>query len=264
MRYRIPIEVAATSVTAPNAPVAVELNFDRLLPGIPLRPETISLFHEREAVPYRLSDEFPCGNSGMLYFVVKHPSSLTYVLTVESGKARDAPVPDYIPVIGIGDPLHYNAGRPMPLPLTFGPQINDLAGDGTLHLTMGTHWTTYFGLPPNVLLHRTGIRKGTDLEFGAVAPMRYCKRGEKGSQIISEDFYIRHHIVDWDGDGREDLVTINSRAPQRVEFYRNISGDRLLFEHVATCQVANARSYLGLQLVDFFGDGRLHLVIGGN
>ncbi len=264
MLYRIPVEVAATAVAAPNSPAAVDLNFDQLLPGISLRPETISLLCAGESVPHRLSDDFRYGNAGTLYFLIRHPSSLNYLLTIESEETHDPPVPDYLPVIGIGDPLHHNTGRPMPLPLTFGPQINDLTGDGTLHLTMGTHWTTYFGWPSNVLLHRTGVSSETHLEFGPVAAIRCLERGESAPRIISEDFYIRHHIVDWDADGREDLVTVNSRPPQRVEFYRNTGESGPLFAHVATCEVANARSYLGLQLVDFFGDGRLHLVIGGN
>lgn len=80
--------------------------------------------------------------------------------------------------------------------------------------------------------------------------------------IISEDFYVRHHIVDWDGDGQLDLATVNSGA-REVKLYRNTGEPGPLFEHVATYPTADTSGYLGLRLADLHGDGRLHLFIDG-
>ena len=261
--YRLPIVVDGSSVRLPHTPVAVEVDFDELLPGVQVRPETIEVRHGDRAVAHRLSDGFRYGSSGVVYFVIDKPGQLQYDLVIEAGEPDRLATPDCLLPIGIGDPLHYNAGEPLPLPMRWGPQIADLEGDGTLHLTMGTHWTTYCGWPPNVIFHCMGQEHGGCLEFGSVAAVRARQQGGASPEIISEDFYVRHHIVDWDGDGRPDLATVNSGA-REVKLYRNTGEPGPLFEYVATYPTTDTSGYLGLQLADLSGDGRLDLLIGGD
>jgi hypothetical protein len=257
---RIRLSVDPATVVAPNTPASVEVDLSELAPGQSVDPRSIRLWLGDEDVPVRLSDDFRFGARGRVHFVIEDPRRLEYVLTVGSG-AEATGERRYVPAIGIGDALHHNTGQPMPCPLGWGAQISDLSGDGTPHLTIGTHWTTHFGWPMNSLHHRVCESEG-DLIFGDVAALRARGPDASDPEVISEDFYVRHHIVDWDRDGRPDMVTINS-GKKVVKFYRNTGRPGPVFDLVWTYQTEGGEGYQGLWLVDLFGDGRLHLMTGG-
>jgi len=260
--YRIPVEVASGDVKYAHTPVAVALDFSAALPGVPVQPETVAVWQGERRVPHRLSDGFRYGRRGEVYFVVEDPEALRYTITVSTEATEGSQHVCYVPAIGTGDPLHHNIGRAMPLPVGWGPQVNDLEGNGRAHLTCGTHWYTYFGWPGNVIHHRVAADVG-ELTFGPVGAVRARMSTDGEPEIISEDFYIRHHIVDWDGNGRPDLVTVNSGAKE-VKLYRNTGAPGPVFEWVKTYPTRQTSGYLGVQMVDLFRDERLHLVVGGN
>jgi hypothetical protein len=257
---RIRLAVDPTSVAAPNTPAAADLDLEALLPGFAADPGSIRLWQDDEEVPIRLSDDFRFGASGLVHFVIADLSQLDYTIAV-STQPSATEGPRYIPAIGIGDPLHHNSGQRMRCPTGWGTQISDLEGNGRLHLTAGTHWTTYFGWPMNTLHHR--VCEGSDgFTFGEVSALRARADEASDPYLISEDFYIRHHIVDWDRDGRMDMVTINS-GKKEIRFYRNTAEPGPMFELVSTIQTVGGEGYQGIWLVDFYGDGRLHVVTGG-
>ena len=256
----IHLSIDQTTVTAPNTPASVDLDLSQLLPDLDVDHRGLRLWSKGREVPFRLSDDFRYGLRGTVHFVIVDPGQLDYSLSVDSPTGTPAVSP-YIPVIGIGDPLHHNTGRPMPCNLGWGSQINDLSGNGTPHLTVGTHWTTYFGWPMNTLHHRTAASLD-DLTFGEVSAMRARFPGHRAPAVITEGFYIRHHIIDWDRDGRPDMVTINS-GKKEIKFYRNTGEPGPIFEWVSTYPTEGNEGYQGLWMVDLYGDGRLHLVTGG-
>ena len=265
MNYRIPISVDGSTVNRPHTPVSVTLDFGALPPGVGVRPETIAVWRGEDRVPHRVASEFAYGDVGEVHFVIESPADLEYTVTVEEGERQRVPVPEVMPAIGIGDTLHHNTGRKMPLKTFEGPMITDLTGDGTPHLTDAIYWGSHYGWPLNVIMHRAGCG---DLEFGPMAAVRYRKTAGGDPELISEDFYIWHHLVDWDGDGRLDLATVSSGGKD-VKLYRN-TGEREptgcpVFELALTHSVKEeADGYVGLQMVDLLGDGRHHLVVGGN
>jgi hypothetical protein len=256
----IRLSIDPSTVSAPDTPASVEVDLSGLLPNQSFDHRTIRLWVGEEEVPVRFSDDFRFGARGLLHFVIADPGRLDYTITVES-RSDAADEPRYVPAIGIGDALHHNSGRPLPFSMGWGAQINDLTGDGTPHLTTGTHWTTYFDWPMNTLHHRTAL-PGDGLVFDEVSAVRARYPDSVEPAVITEDFYIRHHMVDWDRDDRLDMVTVNS-GRKEVRLYRNTGEPGPMFEWVSTFQTEGNQGYQGLWMVDLYGDGRLHLVTGG-
>lgn len=262
--HSVILEVERDSVMAANTPAEVRVDFAALIPGVAVDPETIQVWCEDRVVPHQISDEFRYTSRGTVWFVVEDARHLRYRITVEESRdRREDATPRYLPAIGVGDPLYYNAGQGMPFAMGHGPQISDIEGNGRLHLTAGTHWYSYYGWPPNVVFHRIGEETTDSFLFGPNAAVRFRDRTKSDTQTLSEDFYVRHHIVDWNGDGILDMVTVNSGAKQ-LKYYRNTGAPGPVFELVGTFPLGNAEGYLGVHLVDLCSDGRLHPVIGGN
>ena len=112
---------------------------DAKLPGV-LDPSSIRVENvaTRELVPH-LIEGFATSNSGRVEWVITDPQHRRYDIRFQTVRERPALTPPgYVPLIGTGDLLRYNAGEGRPFCITRSMAgLVDMNGDGKRDL-LGT------------------------------------------------------------------------------------------------------------------------------
>jgi hypothetical protein len=283
----VEIEVDRATVSLPNTPARLRLDFTRLLRerGIDGRFDPRSVVVEaREPatgrwapVDARLSEHFKYGTAGDLMWLVPTPGTLRFRVRFDAERRPPRPAPEYVPAIGLGDELPCNAGAPQPLFQQAGVLFADLDGDGIRDALVNTNYTNTLDWPEDgIFVHRG--------EPGAPATVADARRvhtlapGSDDPRILHAR-YNWAHPVDWDGDGRIDLLYVSFRrrdppagtpAIERGESFvflrnegrRDPGGMPIFVEtrHYGADAVTRDAYVPAVSAADLDGDGRVDLV----
>jgi hypothetical protein len=204
--YRVAVEVR---VTSPRTPVVVPFDPAAALTqrgsASPFDPESIAVGSSRGPVPAQISEGLETGNSGTVSWLVSEPGRQTFHIyfdLVRSPGRHRTGVPAREP-IGAGDAFFHN--RPDGFDrlgvgmMNDQPLAVDWDGDGTTDLLQRNLYSTTYGEPWWGIYFWRNI--GTD-----AAPRfdRYLRLRADGRWI--EEKYGSYQLVDWNRDGRLDLL----------------------------------------------------------
>jgi len=229
-------------------------------------PNSIELINRAtgQAVGFGRGDEFAYGDCGHIEWVVEDPQHRVYELRFCTAATRpDMEPQDYVPMVGVGDLLRYNAGVPRPIVLGGSMCLADLRGSGRADL-LGC-WNYY---------HRPGApisgvvcypRTDAAFSFGDMVRLRY--RDEEGGALRHfPGVYQCAAFADIDGDGRVDIAFAERGSGEVVFFLQTDERDGggwPVFQRGPELAVP-FESIEDVQLCDVDGDGALDLVVNGH
>ena len=134
--YHIDLQVGST-LPRGNVPFDPRLDLGQFIRdhggrGV-LDPNSIEVIDAANGrkVPFARAEDFAYGDAGRLAWVITDPARDKYEVRFTTAASRPALEPQTIaPLVGTGDLLRYNAGRPRPIELNFSSRLADLSGDG--------------------------------------------------------------------------------------------------------------------------------------
>ena len=158
-------------------------------------------------VPHALSRDFHHGQQGRVQWVVEDPEHRDYRIRFRVRPGRPALKPrPYVPMIGTGDLLRYNAGEPKPISLPILGALVDLTGDGKRDL-VGTGIYTYSpDRPPGGIVCYPRVGGVDEFEFGEPVAIRYLDEAGSPEPRHLRAGYLHLDAGDLNGDGLVDLV----------------------------------------------------------
>ena len=168
-------------------PMSAEIDFAELieqarLPGV-LDPNSIEVVDVRtgEIIPHARREDFAYSDRGRIEWVIKDPTHREYEIQFKTAEKRPPLEPqDYVPMIGTGDLLRYNAGEPRPITLFHAMKLVDLTGDGRQDLA--GCWNYYYrpGSPISGVICYPRVGPEDDFTFGDLTRVPYVEqRGSK-------------------------------------------------------------------------------------
>jgi len=271
--YRVAVKVDDKDVNIPNTPCPLEIDFGRILVEAGVKEpfdynSVVVVRRDGQETDYSVSEHFRYGDRGQVRFLIKDISPLDYHIYFDTHRGKYRPDPDYIPAIGVGDELYENTGEWEPAETGGFPQLLDLTGDGTPDLIGSQFWGNMFGWPYNVIWGFPNAGEEDKLKLGDYTRVRIIDKPGGPPHILSERFYVRTHFVDWNRDGNIDMITIGSEEDVDIKFYEN-AGKRdpsgfPIFRLHHTVPAGHPPGYKGVGAYDFYSDGWLHLVVGGD
>ena len=124
-----------------NVPFVPIIDFTKLiadagLSGV-LDPNSIRVVDKTAGsiVAFARNEDFAYGDCGRLEWVIKNPSHKKYQIRFRTVEQRPALTPqDYVPMVGVGDLLRYNACKPRPIAMMYPARLVDVTGDGRVDL----------------------------------------------------------------------------------------------------------------------------------
>ncbi|HJN07141.1 MAG TPA: FG-GAP-like repeat-containing protein [Pirellulaceae bacterium] len=235
-------------------------------------------------VPHSLSRHFQHGDKGRVRWVINDPKHTDYGIRFRTTEHRPlVRSPKHIPLIGVGDLLHYNAGVPRPIGgLTTLSRFADLMGDGREDLIFAGMYT-YESRWPEMripqdwggIFCRPRVGNTEQYLFGEMIRLRYKMRRDTSEFHDFSTGYMHADVADLNRDGLPDLLfttAVKSSEPshiknvhQDVHFFLN-SGDRddggmPIF--IATGRTPHPDGWWGpVRAVDLNGDTAIDLVFG--
>jgi hypothetical protein len=125
-----------------NTPLDLTIDFGQLInqadrSGV-LDPNSIEVIDAatKQRIPHALTEDFSYSDKGRIEFVIDDPKHSVFEIRFETANERPAIVEQsFIPMIGVGDVLRSNAGRPRRVSVPYAPGLHDINGDGRLYLT---------------------------------------------------------------------------------------------------------------------------------
>ena len=216
-----------------------------------------------EEVEFARSEDFAYGDRGRVEWVIGDSSHREY--EIRFGTAENRPVlqpQEFVPMVGVGDLLRYNAGEGRPITLASSLRLVDLAGDGKRDLVGCWNYYHRPGSPISGLVCFPRVGEEEEFAFGDMARLRFAEDGELQH---FPGTYAYADFVDLDGDGLVDIVFADRHLGE-VIFFRN-SGERdggglPIFARNGSVEVP-VEDIQRLEVVDLDGDGVLDLVVNG-
>ena len=251
-----------------------------------LNPNTIQIINVKtgKVVPHALDEDFMFGNKGRVLWVIEDPLHTEYEIRFRTAAKRPSlNPPTYVPMVGTGDLLRYNAGQTRPTTIRYPSNLLDLTGDGKLDLV--GFWPHPYApkKPKGGIFCYPRVGDADKFEFGDIIRIRYR------SQIKEREFghftgpYLAAEMADLNRDGLVDLLyATTSRAirfggakdiDQYLHIYLN-SGDRddggmpVFLASARLPLPSNPKGDKGekwwgpIRVVDLDNDGILDVVIG--
>ncbi|MSS72541.1 MAG: VCBS repeat-containing protein [Candidatus Latescibacteria bacterium] len=268
----IPIRVTSELPTdLGGIPLSVEVDFGRAIRDAGLQgvfdPNSITVVNvvSGRVNPHARTEDFAYADAGRVEWVIQNPAHRDYEIRFQTAARRPPLLPqDFVPAIGNGDLLRYNAGTPRPIPLCYAMRLVDLTGDGKPDLVGCWNYYHRPGSPVSGVVCYP--RVGDDFTFGDLMRLRYVERTGSREFQHFPGIYVEADFADFNGDGRVDIVFAESRK-QEVTFYLNSGecdpGGQPIFVKDATIP-APVGLVSGLCAVDLDGDGVLDLVVNGH
>ena len=236
--------------------------------GIPgaLDPNSIRRFDtiNGQELDHATTDDFAYGDKGRVEWVIEDPKHTDYELRFHVVPRRPPWKPqEYVPPIGVGDLLRYNAGVPRPLTLLFAAKLVDLTGDGRADLVGCWNYAYRPGDPWDGIICYPRVGAAERWEFGDLLRVRYVERLDATVPKHFSHTYMAVDFADFNHDGRVDLVWTRN-GTKTTEFYLN-TGRRdaaglPMFTPAGSVPVSGWES---CQAIDLNGDGACDLVVDG-
>ncbi len=217
-----------------------------------------------QRVEYARGEEFAHGAVGRFEWPIADSQHRSYLVSFRMRPQRSRLHPQvYVPMVGTGDVLRYNAGCPRPLTLGGSMQLADWSGEGRVDLLGCWNYYRRPGEPVSGLVCYP--RCADDLCFGDMVRLRY--RDADGSALQHfAGVYQCADFADIDGDGRIDII-FAERGSGRVEFFlqshERDGGDWPIFRRGPSIEVPFA-DIVDVQWTDVDGDGVPDLVVNGH
>ena len=257
--YALPLRVTS-ELNFPRVPVEAQVDFGQVigasgLPGV-LDPNSVLLVDQAtgETVPHS-TEGLEYGDQCRIGWVVTDPGRRDYELRFRT--ARDRPVlapKPRVPLIGVGDLLHYNAGEPRPVTPILISGLQDMDGDGKRDL-VGT-W---------IYAHRPGTPWSGAVYFPRVGSPEEFRFGDMiRLPGLPGPTYCFFAVGDLDRDGQPDLV-YTSRNARNAEFFLN-TGDPTPAGHPTFEKGGHTGraggDWMPVRIADLNADGTPDLVFG--
>ena len=238
------------------------------LPGV-FDPNSVQVFnlHTGSPVAHALTEDFAYGDRGRIEWVVENPDHIKYEIHFDTAPKRPLLSPrEYVPMIGVGDLLRYNAGVPRPIILAYSPRLVDLTGDGRADL-VGC-WNYYYrpGSPISGIVCYPRVGPEEEFTFGDLRRLRYVEREDCRDFKDFPGTYIEAEFTDFNGDGLVDIAYSAANSGE-LTFFLNTgerdSGGMPIFLRDQSIAVPPGQCR-GLCAVDFDGNGILDLAVNGH
>ena len=254
-------------------PMSPVIDFAKLikqaqLPGVfnPNSIEVVDLDND-EIIPHARTEDFAYSDKGRIEWVIKDPTHTKYEVRFKTAEKRPPLQPqEYVPMIGTGDLLRYNAGKPRPITLSYSMKLVDLTEDGKQDL-VGC-WNYYYrpGSPVSGIICYPRVGPDKDFTFGDLTRVRYVE--ELGSNDFKdfEGVYVEADFADFTGNGLIDIVFAQATSDE-VTFFLN-TGERThggmpIFVRDASIPAPVSQNS-GIYAVDLDQDGVVDLVVNGH
>ena len=163
-----------------HIPMAPEIDFAALAAqagaaGV-LDPNSLEIRDGRsgEKIEYAPGEDLLYGECGRVEWVITDPHCRTYDICFRSVERRPPPLArDWVPLVGVGDLLRYNAGVPRPIVLNGSTRLVDLTGDGRADLVGCWNYYQRPGWPISGVVCYP--RTSGDFCFGEMVRLRYVE-----------------------------------------------------------------------------------------
>ncbi len=254
----------------PTSPV---IDFAKLieqaqLPGV-FDPNSIKVvdMSDGEVIPYARTEDFAYSDKGRIEWVIKKPTHTQYEIRFKTANKRPPLQPqEYVPMIGTGDLLRYNAGKPRPITLFNSMKLIDVTGDGKQDL-VGC-WNYYYrpGSPISGVICYAREGNDDDFAFGDLTRLRYVEKlGAKDFKHF-DGVYVEADFADFTGNGLVDIVFAQANSG-KVTFFLNTGerehGGMPIFVRDASISAPVSQSS-GVHAVDLNQDGVVDLVVNAH
>ena len=239
---------------------------DAKLPGV-LDPNSIEIINKvtGEAVPFGRSEDFAYGDKGRLEWVIRDPGHKAFEIRFKTAAKRPALIPQaYVPAVGVGDLLRYNAGEPRPIAMPFSGRLIDLTGDGKPDFVGCWNYAYRPGAPWDRIICYPGVGDPKSLEFGDLVGVRYVDEADSTDFKVCSKTYMTADFADLNGDGAVDYVYC-PRGGSTLEFFLNSGGRDAggMPVFVASGSIPrHTADWDPCRVVDLNGDGLLDFVVG--
>lgn len=272
LRYRLPVTII-TPLEYKNVPIDPLIDFTELISqagtdGV-LEPRSIEVINSatEQAVPHAL-EGFTDGDQGRVEWVVNDPQHLHYEIRFSVVKERSsAEAIGNVPLIGTGDLLRYNAGKPRPITLFYAAGLVDLTGDGRNDLIGCWNYAYRPGQPwsgaicyPRVTDSQADAQS---FQFGELAQVCYIKAGVDQSPVEFGSIYQSVDYADFNHDGLIDMVQAINGNNKKLICLNTGRRDTLglpIFKPAASVELPG---WQACRAVDLDADGAFDLVVDG-
>ena len=202
-----------------------------------LDPNSVQVINRStgQVIPHSLSRHFQHGDKGRVQWVIEDPRHTAYEIRFHAVEKRPiAQSPRRVPLIGVGDLLHYNAAEPRPLGgLATLSRLVDLTGDGRADLVFAGMYTYESGWPETRIPEDWGgvfcrprVGPADQLLFGDSIPLRYKLHRDDSAFHGFIAGYMHADVADMNRDGLPDLLfttALKSSNPSRIkDVHRNV------------------------------------------
>lgn len=231
-----------------------------------LDPNSIEVWNVAtgKCVPHARSSDFSHSDRGRIEFLVRDRRHTEYEIRFRSADRRPGLRPQrYVPPIGNGDLLRYNAGQPKPVTLFYAAAFRDLNGDGLADLLGAWNYAYRPGEPWDGLIAYGRVGDKSKLEFGDPTQLRYRKTPDSEELSHFQHIYTSADFDDFNHDGLIDLVWCR-RGAHAAEFFLNTGqkepGGMPVFAPAGQIDI---EGWEACRAVDLNGDGAMDVVVDG-
>ncbi len=265
----MPLQIVSPLVYR-NVPLDPVIDFGDLirqtgLAGV-LDPNSIRIIDTQanEPVPHAIGGGLAYGDRGRVEWVVADPTHTQYSLGYRV--VRHRPVlepPAYVPPIGVGDLLRYNAGVPRPVAVPYAAGLVDLTGDGRADLVGCWNYAYRPGDPWDGIVCYPRVGSGATWEFGDLLRVRHGELADAAGGAHFTHTYMGVDFADFDRDGRVDLVWTRRGSDTAVFFLQAGTRDAAGVPRFTSSDAVPVCGWEACRAVDLNADGNWDLVVDG-
>jgi len=266
--------VVTTPLEFSNVPVDPIVDFEELILAADLQGDErqgvldlasieVICLSTGKPVPHALSG-FDASDRGRVEWVIVDPTHVEYEIRFRVAAKRFDPQPNQrIPLIGIGDLLRYNAGKPRSISLFYAAGLADLNSDGQNDLVGCWNYAYRPGEPWDGIICYPRVSSET-LLFGDLNRLRHVPKPDSEELSHFSHTYMGAAFADFNDDGLIDVVHLRKGQREAVIYLntgRTEANGMPVFTPSSSIEVPG---WQACQVVDLDRDGALDLIVDGN